>query len=34
MLCVALYVIVLWKNRLMDGVKLTGASQIFAPVLK
>ena len=33
-LCVVLYYIVLWKNRVMEGVKLTGAVQIFAPVLK
>ena len=33
-LCVALYAIVMWKNRVMEGVKLNGAVQIFAPVLK
>ncbi len=33
-LCLVLYGIVLWKNRMMDGVKLTGALRIFAPVLK
>jgi len=33
-LCVLLYAIVLWKDRLMAGVKLTGPFRIFAPVLK
>lgn len=33
-LCLVLYGIVLWKNRMMEGVKLTGAFRIFAPVLK
>ena len=33
-LCVVLYKIVLWKNRLMEGVQLTGPSRILAPVLK
>lgn len=33
-LCVLLYAIVLWKDRLMTGVKLTGPLRIFAPVLK
>jgi uncharacterized membrane protein len=33
-LCVLLYALVLWKDRLMAGVKLTGPFRIFAPVLK
>jgi uncharacterized membrane protein len=33
-LCLILYAIVLWKNRIMTGVKLTGPFRIFAPVLK
>jgi len=33
-LCLVLYAIVLWKDRLMTGVKLTGPLRIFAPVLK
>ncbi|MEO8677752.1 MAG: heparan-alpha-glucosaminide N-acetyltransferase domain-containing protein [Vicinamibacterales bacterium] len=33
-LCVLLYAIVLWKNRLMERVTLTGLFRIFAPVLK
>ena len=33
-LCLVLYGIVLWKNRLMETVKLTGVFKIFAPVLK
>lgn len=33
-LCLLLYAIVLWKDRLMAGVKLTGPFRIFAPVLK
>lgn len=33
-LCVLLYAIVLWKERLMTGVKLTGPFRIFAPILK
>lgn len=33
-LCLILYGIVLWKDRLMAGVKLTGPFRIFAPVLK
>jgi len=33
-LCLILYAIVQWKNRLMTGVKLTGPLRIFAPVLK
>lgn len=34
LLCLLLYSIVLWKNRMMEGVKLTGGLRIFAPVLK
>ncbi|MDP2321913.1 MAG: heparan-alpha-glucosaminide N-acetyltransferase domain-containing protein [Acidobacteriota bacterium] len=33
-LCVLLFLIVRWKDRLMAGVKLTGPFRIFAPVLK
>ena len=33
-LCLVLYAIVLWKDRLMAGVKLTGPLRVFAPVLK
>ena len=33
-LCLVLYAIVLWKDRLMVGVKLTGPFRVFAPVLK
>ncbi len=33
-LCLVLYAIVLWKNRVMAGVTLTGPLRIFAPVLK
>ena len=33
-LCLVLYAIVLWKDRIMAGVKLTGPFRIFAPVLK
>jgi uncharacterized membrane protein len=33
-LCLVLYGIVLWKNRMMETVKLTGVFKIFAPVLK
>lgn len=33
-LCLVLYAIVLWKDRLMAGVKLTGPIRVFAPVLK
>lgn len=33
-LCLILYGIVRWKDRLMAGVKLTGPFRIFAPVLK
>lgn len=33
-LCALLYAIVLWKNRKMAGVTLTGPFRIFAPVLK
>jgi uncharacterized membrane protein len=33
-LCLVLYAIVLWKDRMMAGVKLTGPISIFAPVLK
>ena len=33
-LCLVLYAIVLWKDRLMAGVKLTGPFRVFAPVLK
>ena len=33
-LCLALYAIVLWKNRVMAGVTLTGPFRVFAPVLK
>lgn len=34
LLCVLLYAIVRWKDRVMAGVKLTGPFRIFAPVLK
>jgi len=34
LLCVLLYVIVRWKDRMMAGVTLTGPLRIFAPVLK
>jgi len=34
MLCILLYAIVLWKNRIIERVKLPGAFKIFAPVLK
>jgi len=34
LLCVLLYVIVRWKDRLMTGVTLTGPLRVFAPVLK
>ena len=34
LLCLVLYAIVLWKDRLMAGVKLTGPLRVFAPVLK
>jgi len=33
-LCLVLYVIVLWKNRLMEGATLRGPLRIFAPVLR
>ena len=33
-LCLVLYAIVQWKNRMMAGAKLTGPFRIFAPVLK
>jgi uncharacterized membrane protein len=33
-LCVVLYGIVVWKKRMMEGVKLAGLFRIFAPVLK
>ena len=33
-LCLILYAIVLWKNRIMSGVKLAGPLRIFAPILK
>lgn len=33
-LCLVLYGIVLWKNRLLEGVKLPGALRLLAPVLK
>lgn len=33
-LCVLLYALVRWKDRLMAGVTLTGPLRIFAPVLK
>jgi uncharacterized membrane protein len=33
-LCLVLYAIVLWKDRMMAGVKLTGPIRVFAPVLK
>lgn len=33
-LCLVLYAIVRWKNRIMAGVKLTGPFRVFAPVLK
>ncbi len=33
-LCLLLYVLVRWKDRLMTGVTLTGPLRIFAPVLK
>jgi len=33
-LCLVLCAIVLWKDRLMAGVKLTGPFRVFAPVLK
>lgn len=33
-LCLILYAIVLWKDRIMTGVKLTGPIRVFAPVLK
>ena len=33
-LCLVLYAIVQWKNRIMAGVTLTGPLRIFAPVLK
>ncbi len=34
LLCVLLYVIVRWKDRMMAGVTLTGPLRVFAPVLK
>lgn len=34
LLCVLLYVIVRWKDRMMASVTLTGPMRIFAPVLK
>ncbi len=34
LLCAALYRIVLWKNRLMDGVELPRRARIFATVLR
>ena len=33
-LCLILYAIVLWKNRIMADVKLAGPLRIFAPILK
>jgi uncharacterized membrane protein len=33
-LCLVLYAIVRWKNRIMSGVTLAGPFRIFAPVLK
>ena len=33
-LCAVLYLIVRWKDRVMKGVKLTGAFRLLAPVLK
>ena len=33
-LCVLLFLIVRWKDRLMTGVKITGPLRIFAPVLR
>lgn len=33
-LCLMLYGIVMWKNRMMETVKLTGPLKIFAPVLR
>ncbi len=33
-LCVLLFLIVRWKDRLMTGVKLAGPLRIFAPILK
>jgi len=33
-LCLVLYAIVLWKNRVMNGVKLDGALRLIAPILK
>jgi len=33
-LCLVLYAIVRWKDRVMTGVKLTGPFRVFAPVLK
>ena len=34
LLCAMLYVIVRWKDRVMQGVTLTGALRILSPVLK
>lgn len=34
LLCVLLYAIVRWKDRVMTGVKLTGPFRVYAPVLK
>ena len=34
LLCLILYGIVLWKNRVMEHTRLTGAFKIFSPVLK
>lgn len=34
LLCVLLFAIVRWKDRLMAGVTLTGPLRIFAPILK
>jgi hypothetical protein len=32
-LCALLYAIVIWKNRMMQGVALKGPARILAPVL-
>jgi len=34
LLCVLLFAIVRWKDRLMAGVTLTGPLRIFEPILK
>ena len=33
-LCLILFGLVLWKNRLMDGVKMAGPWKLLAPIVK